>query len=236
MVHKLSLLIISLSTLGLSACSSTLNSADNLEFTNDGKYIGYYDSDDMYQERASYSVTASGFSPKGQVNIWAEKIANELILQNDSLRSDQPLLVTTPVMTQDFNQTNELALQLQQGLIAAMHAHELNLVDLNVSSALRATPNGEFILSRNWENLPSDLPVSHVLVSTLNLTTEGINFNGRIVDITNNRVVSAVQSFVSGKSLSGYVMAGEKVQVNNGMIYRNENQDELRYQVLGDKQ
>ncbi|WP_350639772.1 FlgO family outer membrane protein, partial [Psychrobacter sp. CAL606-MNA-CIBAN-0158] len=86
------------------------------------------------------------------------------MLQNDALRPDQPLLISTPVMTSNLNATNELALQLQQGLLAAFHAHEFNLVDLNVATNLRATEQGEFMLSRNWELLRADLPVSHVLV------------------------------------------------------------------------
>ncbi|QIR13922.1 FlgO family outer membrane protein [Shewanella aestuarii] len=236
MQQRLTVLALMLTTFGLSGCTNTLNQSDNLAFSNEGKWVSYQDSNDMYQDKLVYDANASGLAPKGQVNIWAEKLVNELVLQNDALRPDQPLVVATPVMSNNFQQTNELALQLQQSLMTAFHAHEFNLVDLNVANALRATSQGEFMLSRDWQLLPSDLPVSHVLVSTLNLTNEGINFNGRIVDVTNNRVVSAVQSFVAGKSLSGYVIPANKVQTRDGLLYRTEDTANNRYTVLGDKQ
>ena len=78
--------------------------------------------------------------------------------------------------------------------------------------------------------------MSHVLVSTLSFTNEGVSFNGRVVDVTNNRVVSAVQSFVAGQSLSGYVLPANKVQTRGGIIYRTEDTKESRYTVLGDEQ
>ena len=236
MQQKSPILALMLTTIGLAGCSNAVNQSHNLDYVQDGQHIGYQDQNDMYQEKLVYDVHASGLAPKGQVNVWAEKLVNELVLQNDALRPDQPLLVTTPVMSDDFNQTNELALQLQQSLQAAFHAHEFNLVDLNVANSLRATDHGELILSRNWELLPTDLPVSHVLVSTLSLTNEGVSFNGRVVDVTNNRVVSAVQSFVAGKSLSGYVLPANKVQTRGGIIYRTENTKESRFTVLGDEQ
>jgi TolB-like protein len=236
MQHKLSILALMLVTIGLAGCGNTLNPAANMDYAQNGQLVGYQDADDVHQEKLVYDINASGLAPKGQINIWAEKLVNELVLQNDALRPDQPLLIVTPVMSSDFNQTNELALQLQQSLLSAFHAHEFNLVDLNVSTSLRATEKGELILSRNWEQLPADMPVSHVLVSTLNLTNEGVNFNGRVVDITNNRVVSAVQSFVAGQSLSGYVLPANKIQTRDGLIYRTENVKESRYTVIGDKQ
>ncbi|GAA0789650.1 MULTISPECIES: FlgO family outer membrane protein [Pseudomonadati] len=236
MQQKYPILALILTTMGLAGCSNTVNQAQNLDYVQDGQRIGYQDQNDMYQEKLVYDINASGLAPKGQVNVWAEKLVNELVLQNDALRPDQPLLITTPVLSDDFNQTNELAFQLQQSLQAAFHAHEFNLVDLNVANSLRATDHGELILSRNWELLPTDLPVSHVLVSTLSFTNEGVSFNGRVVDVTNNRVVSAVQSFVAGQSLSGYVLPANKVQTRGGIIYRTENTKESRYTVLGDEQ
>ncbi|QBF81775.1 hypothetical protein EXU30_02985 [Shewanella maritima] len=231
--HYLS--VVALALLGSSACSSTqVPTAERLSFSNDLQVVDGQISAESPQ--VTYDVMASGIAPKGQVNTWAETLANELVLQNDGLRSDQPLVVATPVMTADYSQTNPLAAQLQQGLMTAFHAHEFNVVDLNVANAIRVTDKGEFLLSRNWEMLPSDLPVAHVLVSTMSLTNEGVVFNGRIVDITNNRVVSSVQSFVDGASLSGYLQAPSTIENRNGLLYRHANAADGRYSVIGDNQ
>ena len=235
MINRLFISTVMLTSLSLAACTQTPNAANNLAFSNNGKFVKIVDEDEVYHDKLAYDIQAAGISPKGQVNVWAEKLVNELVLQNDALRPDQPLLISTPVMTSNFNTTNELALQLQQGLLAAFHAHEFNLVDLNVATNLRATEQGEFMLSRNWELLRADLPVSHVLVSTMTLTPEGIVFNGRVVNVTNNRVLSAVQSFVAASSLSGYLQPSEMIESRNGLLYRHENKGDSRYTVLGDK-
>ncbi|GIU53311.1 FlgO family outer membrane protein [Shewanella sp. KT0246] len=182
-----------------------------------------------------YDIEKVGLAPKSHINILAEKIVNELVLQNDSLRTDQPLLVTTPVKVGQFSQTDALGLQLQQGLVAAFHAHEFNLVDMNVANAIRATEQGEFILSRDWKLLPSDLPVSHVVVSTMDTTTQGLVLNARIVNVTNNRVVSAVQTFVHLASLPGFLSPSNKVTSQDGLLFRNEQSGLGKVAVLGEQ-
>ncbi|MGI2172342.1 FlgO family outer membrane protein [Shewanella sp. MF05960] len=235
MINRLITPVAVLALLSVAACSQTPNPANNLAFNNDGKYVKVKDEYNVSHKQLAYDIQDAGLAPKGQINVWAEKLVNELVVQNDALRPDQPLLITTPVLANNLNATNELALQLQQGLLAAFHAHEFNLVDMNVATSLRATEQGEFMLSRDWQLLPSGLPVAHVLVSTMTMTPEGIVFNGRVVNVTNNRVLSAVQSFVAASSLSGYLQESELIESRNGLLYRHEKKGDSRYTVLGDK-
>lgn len=192
----------------------------------------------------SYSVNAAneilddglGFSPKNEVNYFTQRVVNELVSRNDALRPDQPLVVSTPVLLGDFGQSNALAAQLQQGMMAAFHLHQFNVVDLNVADSLRVTADGDFILSRDWQQLPTGLPVEHLVVSTMSLTPTGMAFNSRIVDVTNNRVVSAMHSFVSAEQLPTYLVKSDKVVSKEGVLYRYQNTGEESVTVVGDKQ
>lgn len=217
---KLSVLSVIL-LLGVGACA---RQAPDLSYVNHGHIVNQMNPEPAKKLTLSYDINEAGLSPKGQINVLAEKLVNELVVHNDSLRPDQPLLVTTPVMLAQFDDTNELGLQLQQGMIAAFHAHEFNLVDMNVAESLRSTLQGEFILSRDWQQLPADLPVSHVLVSTMSLTREGLVLNARVVDVSNNRVVAAAQSFAANVTLSGYLQRSEKIISRDGILYRHEAQ------------
>lgn len=138
MINRLVVPTVILASLTLVACTQTPNAANNLAFSNNGKFVKVVDEDQVYQHKLAYDIQAVGISPKGQVNVWAEKLVNELVLQNDALRPDEPLLISTPVMARNLNTSNELGIQLQQGLLAAFHAHEFNLVDLNVAIVLVA--------------------------------------------------------------------------------------------------
>ncbi|WP_394200692.1 FlgO family outer membrane protein [Shewanella waksmanii] len=169
------------------------------------------------------------------VNHLALQISNELVRQNDALLPTQPLLVATPVMLDNLQDTNALGLQLQQGLIAAMHSHQFNLVDINVAQNIRVTPQGDLLLSRDWQQLPTDLPVEHVLVSTMTKTTQGVIVNSRIVNVTNNRVVSASQASYDLAALNSVAKPSEKVYSENGLLYRHRQQGMGKVNIIGEQ-
>ncbi|WP_153913936.1 FlgO family outer membrane protein [Shewanella sp. TC10] len=231
------LIFIPIALLAVACANKEPVQTDELTYVDEPAKTSYWFAEEPEAKpELTYDIEKVGIAPKSQINILTEKVVNELVLQNDSLRSDQPLLVTTPVRLDNFNQTDALGLQLQQGFVAAFHGHEFNLVDLNVAKALRATEQGEFILSRDWKLLPSDLPVSHVVVSTMDTTPMGLALNTRIVNVSNNRVVSAVQTFVNMSSLPGYLKPSNKVISDGGLLYRNEQAGLGNVAVLGDKQ
>lgn len=177
-----------------------------------------------------------GLSPTDSVNHLSQRIVNSLVRNNDVLRSDQPLLVTTPVVLDSLFESNKFGLQLQQGMMTALHEHKFNLVDVNVADNMRVAPNGEFMLSRDWQQLPADVAVEHVLVSTMSMNKTGVVLNARIVNIVNNRVVSATQASVLQKELPEYIVLSPKVIAKDGLLYRNENYGDSHVRIIGDKQ
>ncbi|QQX81737.1 hypothetical protein JK628_07850 [Shewanella sp. KX20019] len=178
-------------------------------------------------------VSGNGLPHLSSINYLSQQMVNELVRQNDSLKPTQPLLVATPVMLSDLATTNELGLQYQQGLIAALHDHQFNLVDMNVAETLRVTQAGDFILSRDWQQLPTDIDVRHVVVTTMSPDKGGMVIYSRIVDVSNNRVVSVAQSFVPISSMSGMLSRSEKVVSENGLLYRSENAGQRMATVVG---
>ncbi|MCL1051198.1 hypothetical protein L2755_16415 [Shewanella abyssi] len=178
-------------------------------------------------------VSGNGLPHLSSINYLSQQMVNELVRQNDSLKPTQPLLVATPVMLSDLATTNELGLQYQQGLIAALHDHQFNLVDMNVAETLRVTQTGDFILSRDWQQLPADIDVRHVVVTTMSPDKDGMVIYSRIVDVSNNRVVSVAQSFVPIASMSGMLSRAEKVVSENGLLYRSENAGQRMATVVG---
>lgn len=170
------------------------------------------------------------------VNYLTQQIANELVRQNDQLTSKQALLVATPVLLDDLTTTNPLGLQIQQGLITAMHDHQFNLVDLNVGENVSVTNEGELLLTRDWRKLPADLPVEHVLVSTISLSMDMLVVNSRIVNVTNNRVVSAAASSVGVAQLPSYLRMAEKVTSKDGKLHRNSQPGQADIQIIGANQ
>lgn len=179
-------------------------------------------------------VDGNGLPPTAVINHLAQRIVTELVKQNDALRSDQPIVVATPVLVGDLNGTNALAQQLQQGLMTSLHSFQFNVVDLNLADGLRVTSDGDFILTRDWQKLSKDLPVGHLVVSTMSVVTNGMAINTRIVNISNNRVVSASQTFVTQKELANYMQPSEQIVSQNGILYRQASPGMNEVRVLGD--
>ncbi|RTR32605.1 hypothetical protein EKG39_09495 [Shewanella atlantica] len=205
--------IVLLTTFILSACAST-NGEDGLSNSQ------LSDGNQLPQSSA--------------INHMSQQIVNELVRQNDELRSNQPLLVATPVLLEDLKRTNAIGLQLQQGFISALHDNQFSLVDINVGDNMRVTPEGDFLLTRDWKQLPSGIAVEHVLVSTMSLNTLGVVVNSRIVNVTNHRVVSASQGSFSVNDLPGYLKYSEKVVSQEGLLYRDSGIGMQELQVKGD--
>lgn len=179
-------------------------------------------------------VDGNGLPPTAMINHLSQRIVTELVKQNDALRSDQPIVVATPVLVGDMSSTNALAQQLQQGLMTSLHQFQFNVVDLNLGDGLRVTADGDFILTRDWQKLSSNLPVEHLLVSTMSPTTNGMAINARIVNVSNNRVVSASQAFVTQKALGNYMQLSEQVISQDGILYRQASPGMNEVRVLGD--
>lgn len=176
----------------------------------------------------------NGLPPTAMINHLSQRIVTELVKQNDALRSDQPIVVTTPVLVGDLSSTNALAQQLQQGLITSLHQFQFNVVDLNLADGLRVTADGDFILTRDWQKLSTNLPVDHLLVSTMSRTTNGMAINSRIVSLSNNRVVSTSQTFVTQNELANYMQLSEQVISQDGILYRQAGPGMNEVRVLGD--
>ncbi|MCL1160730.1 MULTISPECIES: FlgO family outer membrane protein [Shewanella] len=176
------------------------------------------------------------FKPQqAPVNLLAQQLVDELVIHNDALKPTQPLLVMTPAIVEDMQGSNALASQLQQSLMTAFHQRGFNLVDLNLAEAVRVTPQGDFILTRDWQQLPTDIAVDHVLVTSMSQAKGEILFNSRIVNVNNNRVLSTAGARVLEAQLPGYLAPSHKVVSKEGLLYRYENRGEDKSRIVGDK-
>ncbi|MFQ6370292.1 FlgO family outer membrane protein [Shewanella sp. YIC-542] len=161
-------------------------------------------------------------------------LAQQLVQSGDDANRQLPLLVATPVMVEDLQSSDKLAAQLQQGLMTQMQQAGFTLVDLNVADAVRVTPTGDFLLSRDWQKVPANIEVAQVLVSTVSKSRTGLLINSRIVLLSGNQVVASAQLYVSQQALPEYVALSPRVVSQNGLLYRNDAAGKGQVQVLGE--
>ena len=165
----------------------------------------------------------------------ADELAHELTNQSVLFAEDVPVVVMTPVMADNFNQTVNFSTVLQQSLMTALKMRGYQVTDVNVTDALKVTSKGEFMLARDWQMLPHNLSVEHVIVSTVDLNQNGVVLNSRVVDVNDNSVLSAAEATMPVSAFSSYLALSDKVVVRDGVIYRYAEQGQENVRQRGVK-
>ncbi|WP_299495054.1 FlgO family outer membrane protein [uncultured Shewanella sp.] len=146
--------------------------------------------------------TLTGFQALAYVS---SRILDDLVQFNQGLFETQLIVVTTPVFLNELTQTNPLGLALQDSLMTGLQQRQFTVIDANMSHNIQITPTGDFMLSRDWKQLPASLMVDHALVSTMSVTSEGVILNVRLLNIDSRRLVSSAQAFFSDNELAGWM-------------------------------
>ena len=165
----------------------------------------------------------------------ADELAHELTEQSSLFAEDVPVVVMAPVMAKNFNETTNFSAALQQSLMTALKMRNYQVTDVNVTDNLRVTPKGEFMLARDWQVLPHNLSVEHVIVTTVDLNKSGVVLNSRVVDLNDNSVLSAAEATMPVTEFSSYIALSNKVVVRDGVIYRYPQQGHENVRQLGVK-
>ncbi len=170
---------------------------------------------------------------KSSVLRLADELAHELTQQNEMFGPDVPTVVLTPVMVSDFSKTSNFSDALQQSLMTALKMRGFQVTDVNVTDALKVSSDGEFMLARDWQLLPHNLAVEHVVVTTIDLNRTGVVLNSRVVDVNNNNVLSAAEATMPASDFSQYIAASDKVVVRDGVIFRYSKTGQESVRQLG---
>ncbi|MCV5721312.1 FlgO family outer membrane protein, partial [Escherichia coli] len=62
--------------------------------------------------------------------------------------------------------TNWMGQQIEESFIYELNRRGEVVVDFKLTGSIKVTPQGDFVLSRNYKELSSRLPISRILVGT----------------------------------------------------------------------
>lgn len=149
--------------------------------------------------------------------------------------SSLPMIVTTPVLADDFAEKNSFSNYLQESLISELNQANFFVVDSNIGDVLEFTKEGNFLLSRDWEKLPEELRVDLALVSTLMLNKRGLNISSRLVNIFTGRVIGSALVYASLPQVSNYFSISRLVTSNDDGNLELDGSGERSVYVIGNK-
>lgn len=131
------------------------------------------------------------------INFYMRGLMQNLTTNIQQVNSETPLAVTSFIyLDGDENHASLLGNQISESLIHEIHKVGIPVLDFKVTDYLRVTENGDFIMTRDFNQLTARLPVEYVVTGNLVKHQGGYLVNARIVGIKSKVVVATAQSFI----------------------------------------
>jgi TolB-like protein len=152
------------------------------------------------REDKSEESIFSGKELPNNINFYIRGLMQDLISNLQYVNERTPVAVTSFVfLDSDLEQTSLLGNQIAESLIHEIHKVGIPVLDFKVTDSLRITPEGDFVSSRDYNELATDIPIRYIVTGNLVKHQGGYLVNARVVGITSKAVVASAQSFIPAK-------------------------------------
>lgn len=131
------------------------------------------------------------------INHYVRGLMHQLADNVKYVNQSTPIAVTSFVLLDsDLQKTNLVGNQIAESFIHEIHKLGLPVLDYKTTDFFRVSTEGDYIFSRDYMELRSDLPIDYVLSGTLTKHQKGYLVNARIIGIKSKAVVASAQGFV----------------------------------------
>ena len=131
------------------------------------------------------------------INFYVRLLMQDLVDNLQSVNKETPVAVTDFVMLDsDLNTTTLLGHQIAESLTHEIHKFGIPVIDYKATGYIRVTEDGDFFLTRNYEEISSDLPIQYIFTGVLTKHQRGYLVNAKVVDVQTKALVGTAQSFI----------------------------------------
>ena len=128
---------------------------------------------------------------------YVKNMAQDLIANMEYVSDKTPVAVTHfALLDSDLQSTNLLGHQMAESFVHELHKFRIPVIDYKATDYIRVTETGDFLLSRDYLDLNSSLPLEYVLTGTMTKHQGGFLINARILGIESRAVVASAQTLV----------------------------------------
>jgi TolB-like protein len=99
----------------------------------------------------------------------------------------------------DYYQGSLLGNQIAESFLHELNLFGIRVLDYKVTDFIRVTPQGDFALSRDYEELSDNVAAQYVLSGTLTQHRDGVLVHARIVNIASKQVVATAQDLIPSR-------------------------------------
>lgn len=159
--------------------------------------------DDVYRYPNADNTTPSKEDPfladplPRNINFYIRGMMQDLVTNLQYVNRNTPVAVTSFIyLDGKSDQSSLLGNQIAESLYHEIHKVGIPILDHKVTDYLRVTEQGDFIISRDFNEIPTSLPINYVVTGNLVKHRGGYLVNSRIVGIISKEVVATAQSFI----------------------------------------
>ena len=150
------------------------------------------------------------------INYYVRGMMQDLVSNLQYVNSKTPLAVTSFVFLDgSYEYSDVVGKQLAESFSHEIHKFGIPIVDYKVTGYIRITQNGDFVLSKDFLDLESDLPVRYVLTGTIVKQPTGYLVNSRIVGLESKAIVASAQGRLPNKVVNSLISS----QRNTGALF-----------------
>lgn len=164
-------------------------------------------------EAVKYKLQELAKKPHGSakdINYYVRGLMQDLAGNLQYVNNTTPVAVTSFVLLDsDYTKTNLIGTQMAESVIHEVHKLGIPVIDFKTTDYIRVTSEGDFIFSKDYEDLNGDSPIRYVVGGTLVKYNDGYLVNARMVGIDSKAVVGSAQSFIPNNVVSA-MMSNEK--------------------------
>jgi TolB-like protein len=148
-------------------------------------------------------------------------MATQLINSSHYINTETALGVASFVPLSNYRQTNAFGLQVAESFVFEMQQKGLSVIDYKSTGFIRITPEGDFVYSREVDELSKRLAIEYLLVGTFSEAKNGVVVNVRIVGARSRVVVASAQQLIPYKIYKNSVdgdPAKQKIKRRDGIL------------------
>ncbi len=181
------------------------------------------ENENFYQKNSAKQGRINSYDlPKHAINDVVKGLALQMINSSSYVNPKTPIAVASFVNLEDLESTNWLGNQLSESFIHELQRHGYVVVDFKTTGFIRVTPEGDFVFSRDWKELPERQIIDYVVTGTMMKQETGVMINARMIGMQSHVVVATAQSFIPDWVISDEISRDENIKMRDGMIIREQ--------------
>jgi TolB-like protein len=171
-------------------------------------------------------------SPRHTMDFFIESMTEDLMVSNVAVSSRTPIAIASFVDLQNLDATNWLGNSVSEGFIHQFQRRGFKVVDFKTTGSIQVTQQGDFALSRDWQELAQEQQVQYVLTGTMLRQEGGVLVNARVVGMQSRVVVATAQGFLPADRIGRDLDTLNSIRTQDGVLIRSDPTIRQPYTVI----